>query len=120
MGLHTRWLNKRILFVITIIAATTGAMCYRSHGRTAKADGESPQALAVFDISQGSALRILGPSSGAHMGGNGSSSDFTSSNRAHALVLGDFNGDGILDVAMGVPDATVTIPQQSGPLFRRE
>ncbi|HKF57232.1 MAG TPA: LamG-like jellyroll fold domain-containing protein [Blastocatellia bacterium] len=115
MGLHKRWLNKRTIFVITIIAATTGAMCYRSHGRIAKADGQSPQALAVFDISQGSALRILGPSSGAHMAGNGSATDFTSSNRAHALVLGDFNGDGIQDVAMGVPDATVTIPQQSGP-----
>src|SRR5262249_19066064 len=35
--------------------------------------------------------------------------------RAHAMVLGDFNGDGILDVAMGVPDATVSVPQQSGP-----
>jgi hypothetical protein len=115
MGLHKRWLNKRILFLVTIIAATTVAVCYRSHGRTAKADGQSPQALAVFDISQGSALTILGPSSGAHMAGNGSATDFTSANRAHALVLGDFNGDGILDVAMGVPDATVTIPQQSGP-----
>src|SRR5262249_7049337 len=31
------------------------------------------------------------------------------------LVLGDFNGDGILDVAMGVPDATIAVPQQSGP-----
>src|SRR5260370_18563859 len=31
------------------------------------------------------------------------------------MVLGDFTGDGILDVAIGVPDATASVPQQSGP-----
>jgi hypothetical protein len=115
MGLHIRWINKRNLLIILVIAAAAVAFCYRSHGRTARADGQSPQSLAVFDISQGSTLRILGPSSGAHLGGNGLASDFTSATRAHALILGDFNGDGILDVAMGVPDATISVPQQSGP-----
>src|SRR5262245_11180033 len=115
MGLQKRWLNKRTLLLSLTVAALTAAICYRPHGRAAKADSESPQTFVPFDISQGAALRILGPAGGAHLGGNGSASDFTSVPRAHALVLGDFNGDGIHDVAMGVHDETATVPQQSGP-----
>src|SRR5262245_34234948 len=115
MGLQTRWLNKRTLILALLIAAMAGAICYRSHGRSARADFAPPQSFLPFDISQAAALRFLGPAGGAHLSGNGSASDFTTALRAHALVLGDFNGDGILDVAMGVPDATIAVPQQSGP-----
>jgi hypothetical protein len=83
-------------------------------GRLTAANSERPQA-AVGDVLSASSAIVLGASSGAHLGGNGSPQDFSPLERAHAIVVGDFNGDGIMDVAIGAPDQDVVITQTTGP-----
>jgi hypothetical protein len=74
----------------------------------------SPQSAALFDVVTTAQATLLGPATEAHMSGNGSPGDFASSIRAHAVVLGDFNGDGIQDIAVGAPDFAPTITPPGG------
>lgn len=83
-------------------------------GRRTNASSEHPQATSG-DVLGNSGLIALGAISGAHLGGNGSPQDFSAITRAHSVVVGDFNNDGIPDVAIGAPDQDAVIPQQSGP-----
>jgi hypothetical protein len=83
-------------------------------GRLTAANSERPQA-AIGDVLSATSAIALGASSGAHLSGNGSPQDFSPLERANAIVVGDFNGDGIMDVAIGAPDQDVVIPQTTGP-----
>src|SRR5262249_26012730 len=83
---------------------------------SSRAQSETPQMFGPpFDVVTASSITIQGPSADAHLGGNGAFADLTSSNRARAIAVGDLNGDGIPDVAIGAPDATVTITPATGP-----
>ncbi|MFP5263373.1 MAG: hypothetical protein ACLGJB_15840 [Blastocatellia bacterium] len=54
---------------------------------------------------------IAGPSAQSHLGGSGRIDDFTDSNRSQPLAVGDFNADGIADLAIGAPDARIFVDQ---------
>lgn len=73
----------------------------------------SQTAQATFNIDLGAAVNpanitVLGASANDHLSGNGTANTFTAFPRAHALAVGDFNDDGIQDVAIGAPDADFT------------
>jgi hypothetical protein len=72
-------------------------------------DTVSPQQFGVFDVVTAAHALIQGPSVAAHLSGNGNPGDFTPLARARAMAIGDFNGDGIPDIVIGAPDATVSI-----------
>ncbi|HKF57125.1 MAG TPA: hypothetical protein VKJ45_16820 [Blastocatellia bacterium] len=68
-----------------------------------------PQQFGVFDAVTSAQALIQGPSVAAHLSGNGTAGDFSPLARARAMAVGDFNGDGIPDIIIGAPDATVSI-----------
>lgn len=79
---------------------------------SSKADEVKPQALTVTrDLSTTPAdVTFLGANQDDHLGGNGSSDTFTNLTRSRPMVAGDFNDDGIQDIAFGAPDADYTPP----------
>ena len=59
---------------------------------------------------------FLGADSDRHLSGNGTAANFDvnlGNLRAHAVAVGDVNGDGIQDVVMGAPDATLIVGAQT-------
>jgi hypothetical protein len=79
------------------IALAASMILVSGHPRTTHADVVPP--VAAPD------LRILGPEPRAHLGGSASADLFSDLNRSTPLTVGDFNGDGIQDIAIGAPDA---------------
>jgi hypothetical protein len=81
------------------------------------------ESLTLADIvptPPGPDVVVLGPSVRSHLGGSGISNDFSDANRSQALVVGDFNADGIQDVAIGAPDADLfgsTFRQAAGSVY---
>lgn len=72
-----------------------------------------PQAFGVFDVVTSAHAVLKGPSAGAQLSGNGSPGNFTPLTRSRAIAVGDINGDGIPDVAVGAPSSTVSITSDS-------
>jgi hypothetical protein len=75
------------------------------------ADDFSAQTILNIDLGltpNSAGVQVLGAASNDHLGGNGAPGTFTSFPRAKALATGDFNDDGIMDVAIGAPDADFT------------
>jgi hypothetical protein len=92
------------LIALISIAGIAGAF-------SATADDQFPQTSQVIDLNgipNPAALTIFGATAGDHLSGNGAANTFTTFPRAHALVTGDFNGDGTQDVAIGAPDTDFT------------
>ncbi|HKV38336.1 MAG TPA: LamG-like jellyroll fold domain-containing protein [Blastocatellia bacterium] len=108
----------RSLVVAGVAAALVTLMALA--GGSMRADSQEPQSLGLGgDVTVNAGLTIVGEGIGARIGSNGPASDFTSSIRAHAIAVGDFNGDGIPDIAIGAPDQTVTIQPPVGPVQTR-
>ena len=59
-------------------------------------------------------VRIFGPNPQAHIGGFGFANDFSGKNPARLLAVGDFNGDGILDLAIGAPEENAISSSRPG------
>lgn len=93
MGLHrtARVIPLSILLVITSLCAT----CF-----TSAQIGQPPHGPDVI---------LAGALSQSHLGGTGTVDTFTDANRSQPLAIGDFNGDGIADLAMAAPDARLIV-----------
>jgi hypothetical protein len=72
-----------------------------------KAKAQSPQAIQTIDVTT-APLTVLGAGEKDELSGNGSPGVFTAFPRAHAVATGDFNKDGIADLAIGAPEADFT------------
>lgn len=73
------------------------------------------ETIRFINVSDASAT-FLGAENDRHLSGNGTAANFDVSLgnlRAHAVAAGDVNGDGIQDVVMGAPDATLTVGAQT-------
>jgi FG-GAP repeat protein len=83
---------------------------------TFHATADTQSALAIFNIDLGvtpPSITVLGASASDHLSGNGDPAVSSIFPRAHAIVTGDFNRDGALDIAIGAPDADFT-PEAPG------
>ncbi|HVG18454.1 MAG TPA: Ser-Thr-rich GPI-anchored membrane family protein [Blastocatellia bacterium] len=81
------------------------------------AEDQFPQANTNIDLGGNpnpAGVTLLGASTNDHLSGNGAPNTFSVFPRAHAIVTGDFNRDGIQDVAIGAPD-TDFIPAAGTP-----
>lgn len=75
------------------------------------ADDQFPQASTNIDLGatpNPAGVTLLGAGPNDHLSGNGAANTFSAFPRAHAIVTGDFNRDGIQDVAIGAPDTDFT------------
>jgi FG-GAP repeat len=54
-------------------------------------------------------VSILGPSPRSRLGGSGQADNLSDPNHSQTLAVGDFNGDGIQDLAFSAPDAELIV-----------
>src|SRR5215813_7015757 len=101
--------GRRVLTLITTMFLVSGVVAVGPVPILRSDDTVSPQQFGLLDVVTTAQAQIQGPSAGAHLSGNGTGGDFSPVARARALAIGDFNGDGIPDVVIGAPDATVSI-----------
>ncbi|HKQ05457.1 MAG TPA: hypothetical protein VJ464_10010 [Blastocatellia bacterium] len=101
MRIKTRHLYIQLTIVILVVSVCTVS------SRKPSAAQITPR--EIVSSSSDSDVSILGPSNGSHLGGAGSISNLTDSNHAQCLAIGDLNGDGINDLAIGTPDAMLTV-----------
>ncbi len=97
--------GKHVLLVILTLLFLTGM---------ALIAGKSPARAQIFqtiDLSQPGTVdvTVLGAREDDHLTGNGAPDTFIDLTRARAIAVGDFNCDGIQDVAIGAPDADLVI-----------
>lgn len=107
---HMRKLSRsNALLVVFLTVVFTFAIIFPSSAQF------QPETLRLINVSEASAT-FLGAASDRHLSGNGTPANFDVSLgnlRAHAVAVGDINGDGIPDVVMGAPDATFTVGAQT-------
>ncbi|MGH9822804.1 MAG: hypothetical protein ACREDR_06090, partial [Blastocatellia bacterium] len=101
--------GRRAVFSIIAILVLFATLVLGPNRVMRSDDRLSPQLFGSVDVVSSAQELLQGPSAGAHLGGNGAAGDFTHLSRSRALAIGDFNGDGIPDVAVGAPDSTVSI-----------
>src|ERR1044072_9418299 len=104
---------RRLTAVITLISMAGIVVPL-----AAAADDQFPQTSTVIDLNDTpnpAALTVLGANANDHLSGNGTANTFTTFPRAHAIVTGDFNGDGIQDEAIGATDTDFTPVATASP-----
>jgi hypothetical protein len=101
-------LVKALFLFIALALVFTFSLSLRN---SSKADEIIPQVLLTRDLAANPAeVVLLGANADDNLGGNGTKNTFTDLSRARPLVSGDFNRDGIQDLAMGAPNADYTPP----------
>jgi hypothetical protein len=99
---------KALLFFIAFALIFTLSL---SLLHSSKADEITTQALITRDLAAAPAqVTFIGANEDDNLGGSGTLNTFTDLTRARPLVSGDFNNDGIQDIAMGAPNADYTPP----------
>ena len=102
--------NAFIIFIVSILAFIFSLNMFDS----SKADEITTQALQTIDLSATTTPIILGANDDDNLGGSGSQNTFTNLTRARPLATGDFNKDGLPDIAIGAPNADYTPPGVGG------
>lgn len=88
------------LSVLALIVATLPVAA------NTQSDTQTAQGLINIDLAATPAsITFFGAGSSDHLSGNATPGTVSTFPRAHAIVTGDFNRDGSLDVAIGAPDA---------------
>jgi hypothetical protein len=85
--------------------------------QSSKADEITTQALTRDLSTNPPEITFIGASEDDNLGGSGTLNTFTDLTRARPLVAGDFNKDGIQDIAMGAPNTDFT-PTGPAPVSR--
>lgn len=104
--------RRYILPVAFITAIISFVVVLPTHARLQEA-----QVLRIINVGTEANATILGATTNQHLSGNGTAGNFVVSlanMRAHAIAIGDVNGDGISDVITGAPDATFTVTPSVG------
>ncbi|MGA9772383.1 MAG: hypothetical protein WBV94_25345 [Blastocatellia bacterium] len=79
-----------------------------------QSDTQTAQGLLNIDLGATTAnVTFFGAAASDHLSGNGEPATVGTFPRAHAIVTGDFNRDGVADVAIGAPDTDFTPAGQS-------
>lgn len=108
---HMRRLSRsNALLVVFLTVVITFAIIFPSSAQF------QPETLRIINAGSEASATFLGAASDRHLSGNGTPTNFDVSLgnlRAHAVAVGDVNGDGIQDVVMGAPDATFTVGAQT-------
>jgi FG-GAP repeat len=63
----------------------------------------------IIPLPPGPDVTIIGPATLARLGGAGSPDNLSDFNHAQPIAVGDFNGDGIDDLAVAAPDAQIIV-----------
>lgn len=76
-----------------------------------RADDVESQAIITIELANVTpGVTMVGANDNDHLGGNGAPDSFSTLPRSQPIVSGDFNKDGILDLAVGAPDVDYTAP----------
>jgi hypothetical protein len=109
---HMRGVRRsRSLLVVFLTALVPLAFVFSSSAQF------HTETIRIINVATEAGATFLGAASDRHLSGNGNPANFDVSLgnlRAHAVAVGDVNGDGIPDVIMGAPDASFTITPAGG------
>lgn len=92
---------SKILIAIVLVALTAGIFSLKASSQ------EEPQALQIINAAAEAKATILGAAADDNLSGFGSPGAFAALPRA--IAVGDFNGDGTQDVAVGAPEASFSV-----------
>jgi hypothetical protein len=95
--------SKRTGFLMGGLALVlTSGLILSGYGSVIAGRHETPESTTTSPD-----VRIIGPGPGSRLGGFGSPNPISASSMAQTLVVADFNGDGIPDLAISAPSADV-------------
>jgi hypothetical protein len=102
--------RSKLLLVVFLTALIPFALVFSSSAQF------HTETIRFINVATEANTTFLGAASDRHLSGNGNAATFDVSLgnlRAHAVAVGDVNGDGIQDVVMAAPDATFTVGAQT-------
>ena len=83
---------------------------------TSQADDIQTQAIVTIDLGLVTpSVTVIGANEADHLAGNGTADSLSTQPRSKPMVAGDFNKDGIADLAIGGPDTDYTPPGSPSP-----
>lgn len=102
---YSKWL---LVILLTALVTLVPVFSSRAQFQT--------ETIRFINVATEASATFIGGDIERHLSGNGTAGNFDVSLgnlRAHAVAVGDVNGDGIPDVVMGAPDATFIVAAQT-------
>jgi hypothetical protein len=104
-GEHSR--NRRFARGLVVLL-----ICWLVFQTSPDANSLKLEPVAFADIvpsPPGADVTIAGPSPRSRLGGSGQADNLSDDNHSQTLAIGDFNADGIQDLAISAPDAELVV-----------